>query len=67
MEVIEKSVKVDELYISPKSINSLAKSIETIQKVQRIASGVEKDDTKGDIIKNFMEAVTNGSNEDTSQ
>ena len=67
LSVLEKSAKIDEMYTSPKSINSLAKSLETIQKVQRIASGVEKDTGKGDIINDFMEAVINGNNENPNK
>lgn len=68
LDVVEKSVSLNELMVSPKSINSLAKSIETIQKVQRIASGLEKSDTaKGDLVKDFMEAVINGTNEQTGK
>ncbi len=67
LDSVEKSAGTKELYLMPKSINSLAKSLETLQKVQRIASGLDKSDNKGDVIQNFMEAVINGSNEDTNQ
>lgn len=68
LDVVEKSVELKELFVSPKSINSLAKTIETLQKVQRIASGVDSDNSnKGDVIKDFVEAVTNGTNEDASK
>lgn len=68
LDVISKTINLEELFESPKSINSIAKSLETIQKVQRIASGLEKGDNgaKGDVIKDFMEAVING-NENPSE
>lgn len=68
LDVISKTINLEELFESPKSINSIAKSLETIQKVQRIASGLEKGDNgaKDDVIKDFMEAVING-NENPSE
>lgn len=68
LSIVEKSVEMKDLLYSPKSINSLAKTIETLQKVQRIASGVDSDSSnKGDVIKDFVEAVTNGTNEDAGK
>lgn len=69
LAVIEKSIDMEGLFVSPKSINSIAKSLETTQKVQRIASGVENKDGggNGDLIKDFMEAVVNESNDEASE
>lgn len=65
LDLIDKACKVKEIACMPKAISSLATALEKAQKVQRIASGRDKEgDGKADVISKFMEAVINGN--DTS-
>ena len=62
LSLIERSSGIKEIIVSPKGISALASALEKTQKVQRIASGLDKNEggSKSDIIKDFMEGVING-------
>ena len=58
LDTMSKTLDIESLIQSPKSLNILAKALKTLQDVQRVATNADKENSNGGgVIQDFIKAV----------
>ena len=73
LSTMDKTLDIENIIKSPKSLNTLAKALKTLQEVQRVATDADKQSgSSAGVIDDFIKAVidtdgTNNGNEDPNK